>query len=55
MEGKKERSKWTNTYVRNAPWADGCGMIRFKMAILTRTHLWTHGVAGKIKAMWKSC
>ena len=33
----------------------GRGMTRFKMMILTRTHLWTHGVAGKIKAMWESC
>ena len=52
---KKERSGQTHN-VRNAPWADGTWNDQiFKMMILTRTHLWTHGLAGKIKAMWESC
>lgn len=50
---KKEVDKHITSGMHPGPM--GRGMTRFKMMILTRTHLWTHGLAGKIKAMWESC
>ena len=54
MEEKKEISGQTHTSGMH-PGPMRHGITRFKTAILTGTRLWTHGVTGKIKAMWESC